>query len=130
MIRIEHVAFWTEDIDRLASFYHSYFGAAVGEMYENKAKGFESRFLRFESGAAIEIMQTTSLYPVKIEPGTQRMGLTHLALSVGSETRVNELTSRLHNDGYQILDGPRRTGDGFYESSVLDPDGNRIEITV
>jgi lactoylglutathione lyase len=56
------------------------------------------------------------------------MGLTHLALSVGSEERVNELTHRLRNDGYPVLDGPRRTGDGYYESVVLDPDGNRVEI--
>jgi lactoylglutathione lyase len=130
MVRIEHVAFWTEDIDRLASFYRGYFGATVGDKYENPAKGFKSRFLRFGRGAALEIMQSTSLSPVKLEPGAQRMGLTHLALSVGSEERVNELTVRLHNDGYRVLDRPRRTGDGFYESVVLDPDGNRIEVTV
>jgi lactoylglutathione lyase len=69
------------------------------------------------------------LAPVGLEPGVQRMGLTHLALSLGSERLVDELTQRLQNDGYPVLDGPRRTGDGYYESVVLDPGGNRIELT-
>jgi lactoylglutathione lyase len=64
-----------------------------------------------------------------IEPGAQRMGLTHFAISLGSDSLVDELTRRLENDGYPVIDGPRRTGDGYYESVVLDPDGNRIEIT-
>jgi len=75
-------------------------------------------------------MCTSQLSPVKYPPGAQRMGVTHVALSVGSQRRVDELTSRLRQDGHPILDGPRRTGDGYYESVVLDPDGNRLEITV
>ena len=71
---------------------------------------------------------TTILTRGVVEPGAQRMGLTHFAVSLGSETLVDELTQRLKNDGYPVLDGPRRTGDGYYESVVLDPDGNRIEI--
>jgi lactoylglutathione lyase len=74
-------------------------------------------------------MKTTTLDPVVIAPGAQRMGLTHFALSLGSDQLVDELTQRLKNAGYPVLDGPRRTGDGYYESVVLDPDGNRIEIT-
>lgn len=128
-MRIEHIAVWTEDIERLASFYRTYFGAAVGEKYANPAKGFESRFLTFDSGARLEIMRTTALSPVKLEPGAQRMGITHLAFSIGSEQGVDELTDRLRRAGQSILDGPRRTGDGYYESVALDPDGNRIEIT-
>jgi lactoylglutathione lyase len=127
-MRIEHVALWTEDVERLATFYQRYFGATVGDKYVNVAKGFESRFVRFEAGARLEIMSTTALSPVRHEAGAQRMGLTHFALSPGSEQRVNELTERLRNDGYAVLDGPRRTGDGYYESVVLDPDGNRVEI--
>ena len=127
-MRIEHVAFWTEDLERLAAFYQTYFGATVGDRYVNAAKGFESRFVSFEAGARLEIMRTTTLAPVRYEAGAQRMGLTHFAVSLGSEQQVNELTERLRRDGHPVLDGPRRTGDGYYESVVLDPDGNRVEI--
>jgi lactoylglutathione lyase len=85
--------------------------------------------LSFADGARIEVMKTTALIPVAFEPGAQRMGLTHLAIAVGSELLVDELTQRIKDDGYQVLDGPRRTGDGYYESVIVDPDGNRIEIT-
>jgi lactoylglutathione lyase len=130
MLRIEHVAFWTEDLDRLADFYSKYFGAIVGSKYVNLAKGYESRFLSFESGARIEVMRSSVLDPVKYERGAQRMGLTHLAIAVGSTQRVDDLTKRLRESGFEVVDGPRYTGDGYYESVVLDPDGNRIEVTV
>jgi lactoylglutathione lyase len=128
-MRIEHVALWTEDLERLASFYSSYFGAKAGDRYTNATKGFESRFLSFDSGARLEIMRTTTMSPVKHQPAVQRMGLTHLAVSVGSEQSVDELTARLRKDGHTIVGNPRRTGDGYYESVVADPDGNLIEIT-
>lgn len=129
MIRIEHVAMWTDDLEALASFYAAYFGATAGPAYLNPAKGYASRFLAFPSGARLELMTTALLDPVRCAPGAQRMGLTHLAFSVGSEAEVEALTNRLKQGGTPVLDGPRRTGDGYYESVVLDPDGNRIEIT-
>ena len=128
-MRIDHIALWTTDLERCKAFYSTYFGAAAGGHYVNAAKGFESCFLSFESGARIEVMRTTTLSPSPAEPGAQRMGLTHIAIGLGSDERVNELVSRLQGDGYPILDGPRRTGDGYYEAITLDPDGNRIEIT-
>jgi lactoylglutathione lyase len=128
-MRIEHIALWTTDIERCKRFYTAYFGAVAGADYVNPAKGFTSSFLSFADGARIEIMMTTSLSPVKIEPGAQRMGFTHIAIAVGSVQQVEQLTRRLGDDGFAIVDGPRRTGDGYYESVVLDPDGNRIEIT-
>ncbi len=131
MIRIEHIAVWTPDIERLVEFYSKYFNATAGQRYVNPAKGFESRFLSFEGGARLdEVMRSSVVEAVSHAPGAQRMGLTHLAVSVGSELGVDELTNRLRRDGYEVLDGPRRTGDGYYESVVLDPDGNRVEITV
>ncbi|HLK71380.1 MAG TPA: VOC family protein [Steroidobacteraceae bacterium] len=130
MTRLEHVALWTEDLDRLASFYRKYFGAQIGPHYTNRAKGFESYFLTFPQGGRLELMKTSRLQPVPHAPGAERMGLTHLALAVGSPATVDELTRTLKADGFEVLDGPRRTGDGYYESVVLDPDGNRIEITV
>jgi lactoylglutathione lyase len=129
LARIEHVALWTADLNRLADFYVKYLDASAGAVYRNPAKGFESRFLSFAGGARLELMQTSQLQPVPHEPGAQRMGLTHLALNLGSTQAVDELTATLKSAGYPVLDGPRRTGDGYYESVVLDPDGNRIELT-
>ena len=126
-MRIEHVAIWTTDLARCKHFYTSYFGATAGPSYVNPAKGFESCFLSFGDGARLEAM-TTTLPLVELAPGAQRLGLTHLAISVGSERRVDELTQRLHDAGISVVDGPRRTGDGYYESVIIDPDGNRIEI--
>jgi lactoylglutathione lyase len=130
MVRIEHVALWTDDIERLAAFYAEYLGAGVGPLYANPAKGLESRFLTFASGARLELMRTSTLQPARCERGAERLGLTHLAVSLGAERRVDELTQQLRDAGFAVLDGPRRTGDGYYESVVLDPDGNRIELTV
>ena len=128
-MRIDHIALWTTDLERCKQFYGHYFGAVAGATYVNAGKGFTSCFLSFSDGARIEAMKTTMLAPVAMEPGAQRMGLTHIAIGVGSPARVDELTRKLIDDGFPIIDGPRRTGDGYYESVVLDPDGNRIEIT-
>jgi lactoylglutathione lyase len=130
MSRIEHIALWVSDLDAMCEFYASAFSARVSGRYENPAKGFSSRFLTFESGSRLELMTTTTLDPLSSEAGAQRMGLTHLAISLGSETLVDDLTSRLRSSGAAILEGPRRTGDGYYESVVLDPEGNRLELTV
>ena len=129
MPRIEHIALWVDDLEALSAFYAKAFAAQIGARYVNAAKGFESCFLTFESGARMELMTTSRLSPTRHAPGTQRMGLTHLAISLGSEAAVDELTARLRTEGIAVLDGPRRTGDGYYESVVLDPEGNRIEIT-
>jgi lactoylglutathione lyase len=128
-MRIDHVAFWTQNLERCLAFYITYFGATAGTRYVNSKKGFESCFLSFSGGARIEIMHTTRLAPLVVAAGVERMGLTHLAIAVGSDEEVDRLTQRLRDEGIAILDGPRRTGDGYYESVILDPDGNRIEIT-
>lgn len=128
-MHIEHIALWTSDIERSKRFYTSYFGAVADVGYINHLKGYESCFLSFTRGTRIEIMKTTTLTPVVVAPGAQRMGYTHISISVGSKQHVDELTQRLLKDGFPILDGPRHTGDGYYESVTLDPDGNRIEIT-
>jgi lactoylglutathione lyase len=129
MTRLAHVAVWTDDIDRLASFYVSYFGARAGRRYANDAKGFESLFLSFDGGGQLEIMRTTRLTLERGSPGAERAGLAHVAVSVGSAERVDALTRRIAADGHPVVDGPRRTGDGYYESVVLDPDGTRVEVT-
>ena len=130
MITIEHIALWVQDLDSFCAFYERNFGVTVGELYENPAWGFRSRFLSFSSGARLEAMSTTTLDPVSLPPGAQRMGLTHFAISLGSESAVDELTARLKEEGVSVLDNPRWTGDGYYESVILDPEGNRIELTI
>jgi lactoylglutathione lyase len=128
-VRIEHIAVWTDDLERLRAFYERYFEAGTGPKYANPQHGFESYFLTFASGARLEIMQMPGIPPSGNDPLRQASGYTHLALATGSEGAVDALTGRLRADGYRVLDGPRRTGDGYYESVVLDPDGNRVEIT-
>lgn len=127
-VRIEHVALWVRDLDRVADFYARYFGAEVGARYQNPGKGFASRFLAFATGARLEVMTSTTLSPAAPEAGALHLGLAHMAVALGSPAAVDALTARLHADGVRVLDGPRRTGDGYYESVVLDPEGNRIEL--
>lgn len=130
LARIDHVAIWTKDLERLRAFYTTYFGVEAGDKYANPAKDFESYFLSFSSGARLEIMRLPSLVGHMGQPDGPRPGYAHLAISVGSPEQVDALVTRLLVDGYRVVDGPRHTGDGYYEASVLDPDGNHLEITV
>jgi lactoylglutathione lyase len=128
-MHIEHAAIWTRHLEQLKTFYETYFQAQAGEKYVNESKQFESYFLTFSSGARLELMRAPTTPLSLNDPETQFTGYIHLAFSIGSEERVDALTARLERDGYRVVDGPRRTGDGYYESCVLDPDGNRVEIT-
>jgi lactoylglutathione lyase len=129
-MHIEHVGLWTRDLERLKAFYETYLGARAGEEYVNPRKQFRSTFLTFASGARLELMHRPGLIERAEAADAPPTGYAHLAFSVGSQQQVDELTARLQAAGYRVVDGPRRTGDGYYESSVLDPDGNRIEITI
>lgn len=129
-MNIEHVAIWTRDVERLRAFYETYFQARPGRKYVNSANRFESYFLEFTTGARLELMSMPTVPDSRNDVEEQFTGLIHLAFSTGSEEQVDRLTRRLQDDGYTVVDGPRRTGDGYYESVVFDPDGNRIEITV
>ncbi len=128
-MHIEHVAIWTHDLERLRQFYETYFDGTANAKYVNPRKQFESYFLTFADGARLELMQMPGV-PLSNNPIEQQFtGYIHIALSVGSCEAVDALTERLRRDSYRILADPRTTGDGYYESIVLDPDGNRIEIT-
>jgi lactoylglutathione lyase len=129
-MQIEHVAIWTRDLERIRDFYETYFGARSNDRYRRGEREFSSYFLSFDSGARLEIMRVPSVPNSENDPYRQLTGLIHIAFSVGSIEEVNSLTARLATDGFEVLDGPRTTGDGYYESVVLDPDKNRVEITV
>ena len=172
-MRIEHVAIWAKDIDKVCDFYRKYFGGEVQPLYRNSAKQFTSRFVTFESGARLEVMhrpdinvgtlteskpdlacvprETQPRFPSKNELAHfyletegcrpmakpeaqheqgQHLGYAHLSFSVGSKEEVDRLTQKMSEDGIQVVGQPRTTGDGYYESVVLDPERNRVEVTV
>jgi lactoylglutathione lyase len=129
-MKIEHIAIWTNNIETLRSFYQTYFGMTSNDRYVNPVKDFISYFLSFGEGKTrIELMSNPDISNITGQRSVLR-GFAHLAISVGNEAKVNELTERLRSGNFVIVGEPRITGDGYYESVVLDPDGNRIEITV
>lgn len=127
-MRIDHVAMYVADLEGARTFFEKYFNASAGELYHNRATGFQSYFLSFDSGVRLEIMYRPEVE--NIEDKTQRMGFVHLAFSVGSREQVDALTKRLAADGYPTISGPRVTGDGYYESCISGVEGNLIKITV
>jgi lactoylglutathione lyase len=129
-MKIEHIAIWVTDLERMKDYYVNYFHASSNEKYINKEKKFESYFLSFESGARLELMKMPTVPDSKDDPYKQYKGFIHLAISVGTKDDVNSITDKFKRDGFEILAEPRETGDGYYESIVLDPENNRIEITV
>ena len=65
-----------------------------------------------------------------VEKSLARTGFIHIAFYVESREKVDELTKCLKADGFEVVSGPCTTGDGYYESCVLDAEGNQIEITI
>ena len=127
-MRIEHIGLYVNDLEKARKFFVRYLGGCSNDGYHNKATGFRSYFISFESGTRLEIMTRPGM--TDAEKALYRTGFSHVAFSVGSKERVNELTDRLRADGYQVLSGPRTTGDGYYESLVVGLEDNQIEITV
>ena len=128
-MKIEHIAIWAKDIDKVCDFYHKYFDGEVQPLYHNPTKQFTSRFVTFEGGARLEVMHKPDLFHVEQFP-SEHLGFTHLSFSVGSKEEVDRLTQKMSDDGIQVVGQPRTTGDGYYESVVLDPEGNRVEVTI
>ena len=127
---IEHLAIWVNDLEKMKSFYEKYFKAKAGEKYHNPIKNFTSYFLSFEKGCRLELMQKPEIPDNQNDIMLQYIGIIHFAISVGSKEKVNTLTETMRSDGYTIVGEPRTTGDGYYESVILDPENNRIEITI
>lgn len=129
-MRIEHLAIWVEDLERMRSFYEKYFDATSGDLYENTKKKFTSYFLSFNRGCRLELMHRPDISLREGWGKNEYIGMAHFALSVDSKKAVDTLTNRLRKDGFTIAGEPRTTGDGYYESVVLDPENNKIEITI
>ncbi|MDD3340567.1 MAG: VOC family protein [Lachnospiraceae bacterium] len=127
-MRIEHIAMYADDLNAAKEFFVKYLGAAANEGYHNKNTNFKSFFLTFEDGARLEIMNKPQMEHV--DKKVNQTGYIHIAFSVGSKEKVDELTEKLCADGYDVLSGPRTTGDGYYESCVVGIEKNQIEITV
>ncbi len=127
-MRIDHIALFTEDSERLRTFYCAYFGATSNAMYHNPRTGLKTYFLSFSDGARLELMSRPDV--TGIVSADCQTGYAHVSFALGSKDEVDRLTDLLVQNGYPCISGPRTTGDGYYESCVLDPDGNRIELTV
>jgi lactoylglutathione lyase len=129
-MKIEHLAIWVDDLETLRQFYLTYFNVTSNEKYINEKKGYTSYFLMFPDGETrLEIMNRKDIIH---EPGKRGFmkGIAHFAISVGGKEAVDQLTETLRSNNYTIESEPRTTGDGYYESVVLDPEGNYIEITI
>lgn len=127
---LEHVAIWTDNLEKLKDFYIKYFGAIPNEKYTNNTNNFQSYFLTFESGARLELMTMPGILNNSNDTILrQHKGIIHLAFGVDTISQVDARANELKSDGFQILSGPRKTGDGYYEFETLDPDNNRLEVT-
>lgn len=127
-MKIEHIALYVQDLKAARRFFVKYLGAASNDGYHNPRTGFHSYFLSFEDGARLELMNKPEMPDLPKE--LARTGYAHIAFSVGSREKVDALTAELKADGYEVVSGPRTTGDGYYESCVIAVEGNQIEITV
>lgn len=127
-MKIEHIAMYVNDLEATRDFFMKYLGAESNDGYHNTITDFRSYFLTFDDGARLEIMNRPRL--ADEEKSVARTGYIHIAFSVGSKERVDTLTAELKAAGYEVLSGPRTTGDGYYESCIVGIEGNQIELTV
>lgn len=127
-MRIEHIAMYVNNLEAARAFFVTYLNGHSNDGYHNKTTGFRSYFISFDDGARLEIMNKPGV--ADPENTLSRMGYIHIAFSVGSKEQVDALTSKLKADGFEVVSGPRTTGDGYYESCVVAIEGNQIEITI
>lgn len=127
-MRIEHIAMYVNNLEAARDFFVKYLSGVSNDGYHNKTTGFRSYFVSFDDGARLEIMSKPQMDDS--EKLLNRTGYIHLAFSVGSKEKVDEVTEQLRQDGYEVISGPRTTGDGYYESCIIAIEGNQIEITI
>ena len=125
-MKIDHIALYVQDLERTKAFYEKYFSGQSNKQYHNPKTGLKTYFLSFADNCRLELMEKPGI-SAALSKG-EHMGYTHLAFRAGDKESVDRLTDQLRNDGYTVFSEPRMTGDGYYESCVSDPDGNRIEI--
>lgn len=127
-MKIDHIAIYVCNLEGARDFFMQYFGAKSNEGYHNKRTDFRSFFLSFDDNTRLELMTRPQL--ADMEKVRERTGYAHLSFSVGSKERVDALTAQLKADGFEVIDGPRTTGDGYYECAIVGFEGNLIEITI
>ena len=125
-MKLEHIAIWVNDLEAMKHFYEHYFNTRASARYENVKTGFSSYFLKFATGGRIELSHKDNIN----KRAADVLGYAHIAISLGEKQRVDTLAAQFVNDGFNLLSGPRTTGDGYYEAVIEDPEGNLIELTV
>lgn len=128
-MKIEHVAVWVRDLEKMKDFYLKYFNVRCGAKYVNPTKKFASYFIHFQDPPGLELMHRTDISELP-DDLVEYSGWAHIAISLGSRETVLEWTEKFRKDGFTIAGEPRTTGDGYFESVILDPEGNRIELTI
>tara|TARA_B100000497_G_C7684647_1_gene414695 strand:- start:484 stop:870 length:387 start_codon:yes stop_codon:yes gene_type:complete len=128
-MKIEHLAIWVSDLEKMKNFYVKFFDLKPNSKYYNSKKEFSSYFLSFESGARIELMHRPDISQMMSQMNSS-LGYAHFAISIGSKDQVEKVTETCRNNGIKVIGEPRTTGDGYFESVISDPEGNLIEITV
>lgn len=126
-VRIDHVAVWVRDLEAMRAFYTEALGGASSERYQNPVTGFKSYFVSLGEGARLELMYRPGLLP---SPADAAAGYAHIALALGSRDAVDGAVAALRRRGVPIDAESRVTGDGYYEAVILDPERNRVELTV
>ncbi len=126
-MKIEHIAMYVNDLETARDFFVKYLGGKSNDGYHNKTTDFRSYFISFDDGARLELMNKPGLED--LNKPLNRTGYVHIAFSVGGKEKVDEMTALFHRDGFEVVSGPRTTGDGYYESCIVAIEGNQIEIT-
>ncbi|MFR9166541.1 MAG: VOC family protein [Dysgonomonas sp.] len=127
-MKLDHIAIWTTNLEKVKEYYIKYFNAKANDLYVNNSNGFKSYFLSFDSGARMEIMYKPDIPDNLNSCIEQYKGIIHLAFDVETMEDVDKKAKELQADGYKILKGPRKTGDGYYEFETIDPENNRLEV--
>jgi lactoylglutathione lyase len=128
VIQIDHIALATDDLACLHGFYRS-LGAVASPTSTDRDTGALSCVMDF-CGVRLVLFERPSSGEAEIG-NEQAPALLHLGLALGSADAVDELTAVIAAAGHRVVEPPGRNGEaGRYESVVLDPDGNRLKLSV